>query len=88
VISTNGDVNGSGQSGGYGVCLLIATPVVASGKGGDTNFGAGGKEIVAVGAGNVAIGFGAGGGGSATGASAARAGGAGTAGCIIVDEYA
>jgi hypothetical protein len=87
-VSTNGDLNDAGVSGHAGVVLIIATPIVASGKGGDSMFGNGGKGLVAVGAGNAATGFGGGGGGSASGASAARAGGAGTAGCIIVDEYA
>ena len=87
-ISTNGDLNDAGISGDAGVVLIIATPIVSSGKGGDSYFGNGGKGLAAVGAGNVATGFGGGGGGSATGASAARAGGAGTAGCIVVSEYA
>lgn len=87
-VSTNGDVNSSGQPGDPGVQFLVATPVVASGNGGDSPFGAGGKGITAVGNGNNAIGFGAGGGGAATGASTVRTGGSGTAGVIIVDEYA
>ncbi len=87
-IATNGDLNSGGQPGGYGVCLIVATPIVAAGHGGSGPFGRGGVGIVAVGAGVAAIGFGAGGGGSATGASVARAGGAPTPGVIIVDEYA
>ncbi len=88
VVSTNGDVNGAGEPGSYGVTLVVAGPVVAGGAGGSSDFGSGGVGIVAAGAGVAAAGFGAGGGGSATGASAARAGGAGTAGILIVDEYA
>jgi hypothetical protein len=88
VVSTNGDVNGGGMPGNYGVTLIVATPIVASGCGGSSDFGSGGLGLVAVGNGNNANGFGAGGGGSATGASAVRTGGNGTAGVIIVDAYA
>jgi hypothetical protein len=88
VVSTNGDVNSGGAPGEYGVVLITATPIVASGNGGSSLFGGGGVGIVAVGNGNNATGFGAGGGGSATGASVARTGGNGTGGLIIVDEYA
>lgn len=87
VVSTNGDVNSAGQPGGYGVCLIVATPIVASGNGGSGPFGAGGLGLVAVGAGNIGVGFGSGGGGSATGASTVRTGGNGTAGVWVVDEF-
>lgn len=87
VVSINGDLNSAGQPGTYGVVLIVATPIVASGKGGNSPFGAGGVGITAVGNGNAGIGFGSGGGGSATGASTVRTGGNGTAGCWIVDEY-
>jgi hypothetical protein len=87
-ISTNGDLNSTGSPGVYGVVLIVTGPILASGKGADSQFGSGGIGLVAVGAGSAATGFGAGGGGSATGAAAARAGGNGTAGVIIVDEYA
>jgi hypothetical protein len=87
VISTNGDVNSAGSPGEYGVVLITATPIVASGNGGNSDFGGGGLGLVAVGNGNNAVGFGAGGGGSATGASAVRTGGNGAGGMIIVDEY-
>lgn len=88
VVATNGDLNTVGAPGDYGVVLIVATPIVASGKGGDSPFGGGGLALVAVGNGNNAGGFGAGGGGSATGASAVRTGGNGTAGAILVEEYA
>jgi hypothetical protein len=88
-VSTNGDLNGSGAPGEPGVTLIVATPIVASGNGGSSEMaGGGGKGITAVGAGNAGVGPGAGGGGAATGASTARAGGAGTAGAILVEEYA
>lgn len=87
-VSTNGDVNTAGMPGEPGTVLIVATPIVASGNGGSSQFGGGGLGLVAAGAGVAGTGAGAGGGGSATGASAARAGGAGTAGQIIVEEYA
>lgn len=87
VIATNGDVNSTGSPGVGGHTLIVATPIVNSGKGADSQFGSGGLGIVAVGNGNNATGFGAGGGGSATGASAVRTGGNGTAGAWIVEEY-
>lgn len=87
VVGTNGDINAPGMSGNYGVTLVVAGPVVASGSGGSGPFGAGGVGITAVGAGNAGLGNGSGGGGSATGASAARTGGVGTVGLIQVDEY-
>jgi hypothetical protein len=86
--STNGDLNAAGQPGAGGVCVLVATPVVSSGAGGSSMLGGrGGVGLTAVGAGVAGVGPGAGGGGAATGASTARAGGAGIAGAIIVDEY-
>jgi hypothetical protein len=87
-VSTNGDLNDAGSPGEYGVTLIVATPIVASGNGGSSIFGNGGLGITAVGNGNNATGFGGGGGGAATGASAVRTGGNGTAGCIVVDEFA
>ena len=86
-VATNGDVNQAGPPGEYGVVLITATPILASGAGGDSVMGAGGLGIVAVGNGNNATGFGGGGSGSATGASAVRTGGNGTGGAILVEEY-
>jgi hypothetical protein len=86
-ISTNGDVNSAGQPGAPGVTLIVATPIVASGAGGATPFGAGGNGLAAVGAGNNGLGFGSGGGGAATGASTVRTGGNGVGGVIVVDEF-
>lgn len=87
IVSTNGDLNSGGDNGEWGVVLITATPIVASGNGGSSQLGSGGLGLVAVGNGNNATGFGAGGGGSATGASAVRTGGNGTQGCVLVDEY-
>lgn len=86
-IATSGDLNSTGSPGQAGNTLIVATPIVKSGKGADSQFGSGGLGLVAVGNGNAGTGFGAGGGGSATGASAVRTGGNGTAGCVIVEEY-
>lgn len=86
--ATGGDHNKGGNPGAYGVVLITATPIVASGSGGSGMYGDGGLGLVAVGNGNAATGNGAGGGGSATGASAVRTGGAGSGGVIIVEEYA
>jgi hypothetical protein len=88
IVSLNGDLNGAGDPGEPGVCFVVGTPTVISGNGGCSVWGQGGLSLSAVGAGNAGTGYGAGGGGAATGASTARAGGAGTAGAIIVDEYA
>lgn len=87
-LATNGDHNKGGNPGAYGVVLIVATPIVASGSGGSGAYGDGGLGLVAVGAGNAGTGNGAGGSGSATGASAVRAGGAGSVGCCVVEEYA
>jgi hypothetical protein len=87
-VSTNGDVNNGGEPGGAGVIVVVATPLGVSGDGGSGPLGAGGSSIAAVGNGNAGLGFGAGGGGAMTGASVVRTGGNGTAGAIIVDEFA
>jgi hypothetical protein len=86
-VATNGDINGSGAPGEAGNVLIVATPIVQSGNGGSTAYGAGGLGLVAVGAGNAAIGFGGGGGGAATGASTVRTGGNAGGGLIVVREY-
>lgn len=86
-VSTNGDVNSTGEAGDPG--FVIAVGISAAGKGGSSVFGAGGNSLRTQGTGNVGIGNGAGGGGGcAIGAVAAVAGGAGTSGIIIIDEYA
>lgn len=86
-VATNGDVNQAGPPGETGTVLIVATPIVQGGAGGDSVLGAGGLGVIAVGNGNAATGFGAGGSGSATGASTVRTGGSGTAGACIVEEY-
>ena len=86
-VSTNGDVNGSAEPGNPG--FVSAVGIAVSGKGGSSQFGGGGNSLKAQGTGNAAIGLGAGGGGGCTiSTTGAVAGGAGTAGVIIVQEFA
>jgi hypothetical protein len=84
-ISTNGDVNGSGDPGSPGIRL--SGTIAVSGNGGSCPFGAGGVGVITDVAGNVSIGFGGGGGGATSLTAANRNGGAGTGGIIIVEEY-
>ncbi|MEY4953210.1 MAG: hypothetical protein RL299_1634 [Pseudomonadota bacterium] len=86
-IATNGDLNAAGGAGQMGIIYIAAGAGVA-GAGASSQFGAGGSATTTANAGNNSLGFGAGGGGALTGASAARAGGNGTAGCIVVEEFA
>lgn len=86
-LSTGGSLNSNGESGDAGYILIVATPIGASGKGGNSPFGQGGRPVITPNAGQIGTGFGSGGSGGITGASAARAGGNGTPGVIIIDEY-
>lgn len=76
-----------GEGGGY--TTLLALNQIMGGRGGNTLYGAGGREQVQTNAnGNPATGFGAGGGGAATGASLGGfTGGAGAPGVVIIHEY-
>lgn len=88
-VSTNGDLNSGGAPGDAGIVLIVATPIVASGKGGSSQLGPGANGLTTAGPGVAApVGFGGGGGGAATGASTARTGGDGAPGVIIIDEFA
>lgn len=86
-ISTNGSVNTGGGAGSPPTCTGTAANN-ASGKGGDSELGAGGAALLNASnaTGNAAVGFGGGGGGSSS-TGTARAGGPGSNGVIIVDEY-
>lgn len=85
-VSTNGDVNGSGAPGGYSV--RFTGLVGASGAGGSASVGGGGVSKVAAGAGTAATGLASGGaGGLVLNGSGAVAGGDGTGGLIVIDEY-
>lgn len=84
-ISTNGDLNDAGMPGNRGIRL--SGVLGGSGEGGSSMFGAGGVAKNTNSAGAAGLGYGAGGGGAAA-VSANQAGGVGTIGCIVVDEYA
>jgi hypothetical protein len=84
--STAGDFSPSQDPGAPGVAILAA--VGFSGAGGSSPFGAGGNGLAASGAGNAGQGKGAGGGGALSlNAGGAAAGGAGTIGVLVIDEY-
>lgn len=85
-VSTNGDVNASGAPGG--ASLRFSGTSAISGCGGSCLFGAGGRPVGSTTTGLNAIGFGAGGGGgSSIDGATDKAGGAGAAGIIVVEEY-
>jgi hypothetical protein len=81
-----GDVSYSGTQGEHGIALNITTG--AAGDGGSSPFGAGGPGSIIDAAGTVGAGNGSGGGGAGATTNTGRAGGAGTIGLIILDEYA
>jgi hypothetical protein len=86
-VPTNGDLNIPGEAGDMGFNPTAA--IVVSGKGGNSMFGAGGNSTKTQGNGAAGAGFGAGGsGGALVSAGASVAGGAGTIGIIVIDEYA
>ena len=89
---SGGDINFGGMCGGFGI--LGATVTVGhqfGGKGGDTMFGAGGRNTKNTNAeaGQVGVGYGCGGSGAAPGGSGVtKAGAAGNAGIVYIEEYA
>lgn len=84
-VSTNGDLNGSGDPGEGGNCEAAA--VAISGRGGSSMVGAGGLARTTQGNGNNAVGFASGGGGGLTlSGGASTTGGTGSSGLIIIDE--
>jgi hypothetical protein len=86
VVSTNGDLNGSGMPGedSYRVSGTFGW----SGNGGSSALGGGGNGLAAAGTGATAAGPGGGGsGGSVLNGSASVLGGAGKTGLIVVDEF-
>lgn len=90
--SSNGDLNGVGEPGTCG-SVSSGDTVVVSSKGGSTEYGGGGRQKTVTSsstqAGNDATGYGAGGAGAASYVSANdAAGGDGTPGVIIIEEYA
>lgn len=84
--SSVGDIVLGNDPGGY--AMQIANSNACGGKGGSCLFGAGGAQSNnAAAAGNAGNGKGAGGGGAYTDTTS-RAGGSGTAGVVIIEEYA
>lgn len=86
---SGGDINIPGGAGG-GVFGIGANGIILSGKGADTPYGAGGANISGYATGPSASGLGAGGAGGACAPSSggAASGGNGSAGLIIIYEYA
>jgi hypothetical protein len=83
--STNGDVNSGGASGGSGV--RGSGTIAISGLGAPSVFGGGGNAVITDVAGNVGVGYGGGGSGGCSLTAVNRAGGAGSNGCIVVEEF-
>jgi hypothetical protein len=87
--STGGDINAGGSPGVAGIAFFSLTAMLA-GNGANSQFGQGGRfgTPAASADGTAATGYGAGGGGAGNLASqGTRPGGAGTGGCIVIDEY-
>lgn len=85
-VATNGDVNGSGESGHTAV--RFSGTVACASRGGSTIVGAGGNGRTTQGNGNAGTGNGSGGGGGCVINGGGNAdGGAGTKGAILVTEY-
>lgn len=85
-IATNGDLNAGGAPGG--TAYRTSGTVAAAGIGGSSIYGRGGAGLITEAVGNPGVGPGAGGGGACCLGTTARVGGAGIAGCVVVDEYA
>lgn len=88
-LGTGGDLVGSGSFGAAGTMLGSSGGQLLSGRGGDSLLGTGGTPCQSCnGNGTAGNGYGSGGSGSGSGNNlAAFAGGAGTGGIIIVEEY-
>jgi hypothetical protein len=84
-VSTNGDLNSTGNPGQAGI--RFSTTVAMGGAGASSHVGGGGNARNTAGIGNPATGYGSGGGGAASLSATGYAGGAGTAGVIIILEY-
>jgi len=80
--ASGGDVNTAGGRGDG-----ASNVAILGGGGASSPLGTGGALLAVVGDGNAATGYGAGGGGAKSGSSANLAGGAASAGVIIVTEY-
>jgi hypothetical protein len=87
LVSTNGDINSGGSSGGPGI-RLNGTQGVSGNGGNATPYGAGGDgRSVTGGTGNDATGFGGGGAGAFSTSNGSLAGGDGAPGLILIYEY-
>lgn len=87
--ATNGAVNKPGSSGGFGFSTGTGSASV-SGDGGSSSLGAGGRGLansVGNSPGLAGTGFGAGGSGARATTAVTNAGGAGSAGIIVIREY-
>jgi hypothetical protein len=85
VLAVNGDMNTTGQPGGWG--LRCSETYCASGCGAPSAFGGGGNGQMANGTGLAGGAYGSGGSGGAAHSSTGLAGGAGAAGVVIVWEF-
>ena len=84
VASGTGDLVGSGEHGGFG---FGTTSYSTSGNGGNSQVGNGASGASGAHAGSAGTGYSSGGSGAICVAGNSDTGGAGTPGCIIVDEY-
>jgi hypothetical protein len=75
-----------GDHGGAGI-IFGSSATAISGQGASSPFGNGGRLNTEGGGGNAGTGFGSGGSGGAADFSTARAGGAGTAGIVVIEEW-
>jgi hypothetical protein len=86
-VGSNGDFNCAGGPGDYAL-LLAASAAGNAGSGGSSIYGGGARGAAGAAAGINAGNYGSGGSGAGTGQTTNRAGGDGTAGLIIVWEFA
>lgn len=77
----------SGECGTPGIAVSLARGQGGTGAGGEFGIGGNGTEVANSQDGEAASGFGAGGGGSGS-TAASQTGGAGTAGVVVIDEFA
>lgn len=85
VAGTGGDINGASSAGGLG--LRLSGTVAGSGFGGSSPLGGGGQGRYTSGVGLAGSGYGAGGSGAMADTTTDRAGGNGSGGLIIIEEY-
>lgn len=90
-VSTNGDINLGGESGGWGIASFLDGQFIIGGKGGNSKFGASGVPAYRIAGGFTSAvagtGYGAGGTGGVTYAGTGSAAGNGRSGVIVVWEF-